>query len=276
MAGQRIIGKKRSESTAFAVILFLSFLLIGVIALFFILINDAAAELTANVNHNHIKIDFFYHGSSVSVGGISEPDTDLIIKITSPEGHEVLKQKGKVAGLLWMNTGTLKFENVPNLYSVHSTKKIDELLYQEEMDKYAIGYPALEKHVEISPVSKEEEKNRWFNEFVKLKESSKLYMSSSGKITTTLKDGKQYYYILTDWPYQAPPGDYIVTVYAVKNRKITEKTDAKVQVEQVGIVKTLSNMAKKKGALYGVISIVAALIAGFGVGLIFRKGGGAH
>jgi hypothetical protein len=35
-------------------------------------------------------------------------------------------------------------------------------------------------------------------------------------------------------------------------------------------------MAKKNGALYGVISILSALGAGFGVGLIFRKGGGAH
>ena len=47
-------------------------------------------------------------------------------------------------------------------------------------------------------------------------------------------------------------------------------------VEQVGIVKTLANMAKNNGALYGAISIVVALIAGFGVGIIFRKGGGGH
>jgi hypothetical protein len=35
-------------------------------------------------------------------------------------------------------------------------------------------------------------------------------------------------------------------------------------------------MARKNGALYGVLSILAALGAGFGVGMVFRKGGGAH
>jgi hypothetical protein len=35
-------------------------------------------------------------------------------------------------------------------------------------------------------------------------------------------------------------------------------------------------MAKNNGALYGIISIMAALGAGFGVGLVFRKNDGAH
>lgn len=57
----------------------------------------ASAMLTAKANHDHITIDFFYHGSSVSVKGESDPGVDLIIKVTSPEGHQVLKQKGRSA-----------------------------------------------------------------------------------------------------------------------------------------------------------------------------------
>jgi hypothetical protein len=55
-----------------------------------------------------------------------------------------------------------------------------------------------------------------------------------------------------------------------------EQAEAKVSVEQVGTVKMLSTMAKSKAALYGFLSIGIALGAGFGVGLVFRKGGGAH
>lgn len=238
--------------------------------------SSASAELTIKANHDHIKIDFFYNGSTVSVAGDADSGTDLIIKIASPEGHEILKQKGKVAGILWMNTGTLNFEHTPNLYSIYSTKKIEDILSTEEADKYVIGYPALSRQMEIAPALNGDERTKWFDEFVKYKESLSLYKTSSGKISTTEENGKQAYHILTDWPYQVPPGDYLITVYAVKDKKILEKAEAKVMVEQAGIVKTLSNMAKNNGALYGIISIVAALGAGFGVGLIFRKGGGAH
>jgi uncharacterized protein (TIGR02186 family) len=254
---------------------------IGFIILFAVCIVVSAfglssAELTATANHDHINIDFFYHGSSVSIRGVSDPGTDLIIKIASPEGHQALKKRGKVAGLLWMNVGELKFENVPNLYSLHSTKKLEDILTPEETEKYVLGYPALEKHVAISPLSTREEKDRWFNEFLKYKQASNLYTTDYGKVLTTMQDGKQQYYILTPWPYQAAPGEYIVTVYAVKDKKIIETAETRVQVQQVGTVKTLATMAKNKGALYGILSILAALGAGFGVGMVFRKGGGAH
>ncbi len=237
----------------------------------------ASAMLTAKANHDHITIDFFYHGSSVSIRGESDPGVDLIIKMTSPEGHHVLKQKGKVAGLLWMNVGQLKFENTPNFYAVYSSKKLEDILTQEEREKYTLGYAALQKHVEISPVANAEEKAKWFEEFVRYQENSHVYTASDGKITTTMNaKGNQEYYILTDWPYQAAPGDYIVTVYAVKNGKVIEQAESKVNVEQVGTVKMLAGMARNSAAFYGILSIGIALGAGFGVGLVFRKGGGAH
>jgi uncharacterized protein (TIGR02186 family) len=237
---------------------------------------QASAELTAIANHDHIKIDFFYHGSNVSVRGISDPDTDLIIKISSPDGHQEFRQKGKVGGLLWMNVGTLNIEKVPSLYLLASSKKIDEILSKEAMAKDLLGYEAVENHVEMTPVKDENEKSKWFNEFVKYKENSKLYSMASGNITFTKENGKQNYYTLFEWPYQAPPGDYIVTVYAVKDNKVIEKAEQKVQVEQAGIVKQLAGMARNNASVYGLLSILAALGAGFGVGLIFRKGGGAH
>lgn len=238
--------------------------------------SSAFAELTIKANHDHISIDFFYHGSTVGVRGISDPDVDLIIKIASPDGHQALRQKGKVGGILWMNVGTIDIENVPSLYFLTSTKKIDDILSKDERAKDIVGYEALKDHVELAPVKNEDEKTRWFNEFVKYREHSKLYSVSSGNITFSQKDGKQNYYTLFQWPYQAAPGDYTVTVYAVKNNRIIEKAESKVQVEQAGIVKTLAGMAKNNAAVYGILSILAALGAGIGVGLIFTKGGGAH
>lgn len=254
----------------------------GYLAAAFLLINfgvpgTASAMLTAKANHDHISIDFFYHGSTVSIKGEADPGVDLVIKMTDRVGHHVMKQKGKVGGLLWMNVGMLNFERTPNFYAVHSTRKLEDILSPDEREKYTLGYPALEKQVAVTPAANEEEKAKWFGEFVKYKEASKVYATSYGNITTTAtKDGHMEYYILTDWPYQASPGDYLVTVYAVKNGKVVEQAESKVNVEQVGTVKTLATMAKNNAAFYGILSIGIALGAGFGVGMVFRKGGGSH
>ena len=262
------------------------FLIFAILILNLTFLDKAFAELTVDVQPNHIGIGFFYHGGKVNVSGITSPDTDIIMTITSPEGYQTLKRKGKVGGLFWMNTGTLNFEKVSSLYILTSTKKIKDILSKEEINKYLIGYEALENHIDISPVSNEQEKMKWWLEFVKFHEASKLYEISHGRIT--LKQGtagipaggegvkaKQTYCISSNWPYQAVPDTYTVTVYATRDGKIVEKAEKNVFVEQVGIIKFLANMAKDKGALYGIISIVVALSVGFSVGMIFRKGG-AH
>lgn len=239
--------------------------------------SSSSAELTIKANHDHIKIDFFYNGTTVSVGGVSDPGVDLVVKIASAEGRQTLRKKGKLGGLLWMNVGNLSFEHVPNLYFIHSTKRLDEILTPEEMDKYLIGYQSLERHTEISPLSDEKEKDRWFNEFIRFKEFTRLYSTSYGRISLSEGDKKQQaYHILLDWPYQAQPGSYTVTVYGIRDKKVIEKAESIMVVEQVGFVKALSTMAKNNGSLYGVLSIAIALVAGFGVGIIFRKGGGLH
>ena len=102
--------------------------------------SNASAMLTAAANHDHITIDFFYHGSTVGVKGLSDPGRDLVVKITSPEGHQMLKKKGKVGGVLWMNVGSLTFENAPNLYEVFSSKKIEDILTPEEQQKYLTSW----------------------------------------------------------------------------------------------------------------------------------------
>jgi hypothetical protein len=250
--------------------------IVALAALGLIAAAPARAELTAKANHDHITVGFFYHGSTVSVRGVADPDAELIIKIAAADGDEVLKEKGKKAGVLWMNVGSLEFEHAPKLYEIHSTKAVAELLPEAESDRYVLGYPALSRHVAIEPLSSGQEKAKWFGEYVKYKEAANLYATSSGKITFSQKDGKRQYYINTPWPFQAPPGDYVATVYAVKNGRVVETAASSVLVEQVGGVKYLAAMAKNQGALYGLFSILAALGAGFGVGLIFRKGGGAH
>lgn len=236
----------------------------------------APAALTVNTSSKSIDVDFFYHGSGIDINGVSGAGSDIIVKITSPEGHQTLKKKGKVAGILWMNVGDLKFEHTPDLFIIRSTKKIEDILNREEIDKYILNYPALMKSVEIAPDMDGPDRIKWFDEFVKFKEASKLYDLSSEGLETAANGEGQSYQIRLDWPYQAPPGDYTVMIYEVKDKKIINNTSSIITVQQTGVVKTLSEMAKNNGALYGIISIAIALAAGFGVGMIFRKGGGAH
>jgi hypothetical protein len=65
-------------------------------------------------------------------------------------------------------------------------------------------------------------------------------------------------------------------VYEIKDKKVIAKTESKVRVERVGMIKSLVNMARDKAAEYGAIAVLVALGAGLTVGTIFTGGKGAH
>jgi uncharacterized protein (TIGR02186 family) len=253
-------------------------LIFGVLISNLALSGDASALVTVKTSDDHVKIDSFYHGSTVNISGLTNPaDADVVIKVSSPEGTQILRKKVKAAGLFWMNGGELKFEHSPSVYLLYSTGKLDDILSQEDRDRYVIGYPALSRHVDITPVANQDEETTFFNQFVNFKEASHLYSVSPQKFSRTVKNGKQAYSIQLNWPYEAPPDNYLVTVYEIKNKKVIDKAESHIVVKQVGAVKTLYNMARNNGALYGVLAVMAALTAGFIVAVVFpKKAKGAH
>lgn len=236
----------------------------------------AARALTARANHDDIKINLNYHGSTVSVSGECDEGVDLIVKISTEAGHEKLMRKDRMAGVVWMNVEELTFEETPYLYILRSAKAPEEMLNREQLLANNIGYVALTENAEIKPAPDPATRSALFGEFIKYKEAKSLYSQSVEGVEMKPGNGGQTYTAVLEWPYQVPPGQYQVTVFAVKNGEVVDKAVTQVTVEEDGIVKTLADMAGENGALYGIAAIGVAISAGFGVGMIFGKGGGAH
>lgn len=229
----------------------------------------AFAQLTTKLSATQISIESFYHGSELKVSGKTDAGMDLVIKVASPDNTDSLKTKAK-SGPFWMNKGEIKFKNAPDVCFVFSSKNLKDILSAEEMDKYVIGYPALRKHIKIEIGSEVISNADWFNEFVKFKEAAGLYGVYTKGITVTRSSNQASYNAKIDWPFQIAPGNYTVFVYEVRNSKVVDKAQENLVVEKSGFVKTLADMAQKNGAMYGALAIVVALIAGFGIGLIFK------
>ncbi len=246
--------------------------LLAVIACCFLCVTNAGA-LTCETNPGKIPITLGYHGTKVEISGKDLTANDLIVQIHSDLGEEHLKYIGKAGGIFWMKLGNMIFENVPAVYLVYSTKPIHDIIPHETCKELSISFDALRKKAEIKSDLKNLDREKWLNEFLKFKKEQHLYHEESGIIHV---DSANHSYTVTiDWPFEAPPGEYYVEVFAIQDGKVVDKAESKIKVERVGIEKTLSHMAFEKPALYGIIAIVVAIVAGFGVGMVF-KGGGGH
>lgn len=248
-------------------------LLVLFLGIWLLFMGQARASVTCEIVPNYIPIHFFYSGAQVKIFGHSDHPADFVVVIQDEAEKVTLRRKGKVKDLFWMNVGEITFEPVPTAFMVFSNKPLDQILDESEQTQYDIGYAALFKKVKVKP-DPGPERAKWIKEFIKFKEKLHLYREKFNTIEVKPEGQSYSYHLELHWPFQAPPRVYTVTVYAIQDGKVVDTCKKTIKVEKVGLLKTISDLAFQKPALYGIIAIVIAVFVGVGVGLIFSSKGG--
>ena len=251
-------------------------LLVSAIIVSILLMGKHALALTSEVAPQDISINLLYHGSKLAIKGRSNSNDNLLIKISSEPTDAHMKYKGKAAGVFWMKLGDVSFENVPSAYILASSGAINSLLSREEQIKEGIGFAAIRASSKMESSVPGMDQARWFDEFIKFKESEKLYQVKEGAINLVQDAQGTEFGLDLKWPYQAAPGTYNIEVLTVRNGAVVDRTETSLTVARAGMVAQLSNLAFNHAAVYGIIAIVVAMLSGFAVGALFKKGGGAH
>ncbi len=251
--------------------------LVGMTVLLLIPVLCAAAPTTGkqihiNLSQKIISISTFYNGTTLEVKGSVPEDNDALI-VVSGHKHDVhLKEKGKVAGFLWMNKTDVSLENTPAVYMVYSPEGATKKFLNAET---GIGYKALVKDISIQPES--EDKAFIFSEYVKLMEKSGVYaINESSIVYGSVKKGMKEFSVTLSIPSKMTPGTYSVKALAVKNGTTVSETSEDLNLELTGLPATIAKLAYGSPLLFGFMAVFIAIATGLLIGMIFRGGGGAH
>jgi len=230
----------------------------------------ASAEL--KLDKTTIDIGTFYNGTTIQATGTVPEGSEAVIRLSGQPQELHLKKKGKAGGLLWMNIADLTFENVPKIYMLYTSAAGEGYLTDTTL---AFTLPSLQDRIEILPAN--EDKAFYFNEFLKLKKHEKVYAEYPGKITYgEQRDGGRQFSVTLQIPPRMSADDYAVDLFAVQDGRVIEDVSEKLNVEMVSFPKMLSQLAFQRGTLYGILSVLIAVAAGFLTGVLFRSKGGAH
>jgi uncharacterized protein (TIGR02186 family) len=232
--------------------------------------------LRAAVIPDHIVIDAFYDGSSVSITGTLPSDCDAVVRMTGETVNLRMKKKGKVFGILWMNLDTLTFEAVPSVFMLNSAKKIEELAETRKKDApvWQIGLTSLSDRIIVKP--ERADRNDLVSELLKLKEHEGLYSGSRDIRYTPAKEDKKRFETDFKIPPKLPPGNYKIEAFAIRHGDIAAQYEHPLTVKLEGFPKILSELAFQHSAMYGVLATLIAVVAGLLTGVIFGSGKGGH
>jgi len=231
-----------------------------------------AENVSVAVSPPEIAISAFYNGTTIKATGTIPAGSDAVLCITGPGEVVHLKKKGKVAGLLWMNTGKITLENVPAVFMVYTTPTVAKMI---NLPTINLGYWSVKDKVKLKPVSASKE--FLFKEFIKLKEEEGVYSIDKESIKySDGPDGLRHFEINVQVPPKMKPGKYMVEVSAISNDSVLGRAKTHLSLKLVGFPAWIASLAFGHELLYGSMAVLVAIAAGLVMGVLFKDKGGAH
>ncbi|MDA8217141.1 MAG: TIGR02186 family protein [Dehalococcoidales bacterium] len=220
-----------------------------------------------------VEVDINYAGAQVKLSGRAPAGTGMVAVVSSKPSPESISKKGKRLGFLWMTTGQVEVENVPAVYLVYSSGKLDGLVAADEPVRGRLdsAFPLVDASVldvdHDDTVLSAETAQPYLEGLQDIRQSEGLYGVHEGGI----EPGDEGWQATVDLPAAAPPGAYAVTAYFVRDGRVVDEETASFVVEKAGLVSTLANLAHGNPSVYGGFSVFLAVILGLGVGRVFSQ-----
>ena len=83
--------------------------------------------------------------------------------------------------------------------------------------------------------------------------------------------GNSLFRVSLHFPTNVPVGEYKVRILLVSDKDVVSTGTTRLDVGKSGIEASVYDFAHKHSALYGIVALIIAVVAGWGAAAIFRK-----
>ena len=232
----------------------------------------------ADVSSRAIAITSAFTGTEIVVFGSvlhsRQPSAeagyyDVIAVLEGVPEPIVTRRKSNVAGV-WVNTDSFDFESVPSYYAIASTRPIEEIADEAFLKQHAIGLdyarlsPAARSVVNSSP----EDLKAFKEAVVRIREKDGLYFKADYAVIFI---GKSLFRASIALPANVPVGPLTARVYLFREGELLSSFQQQVRLEREGLERLLYWFAMRYPALYGLVTVMVAIIAGLLASALFRR-----
>jgi uncharacterized protein (TIGR02186 family) len=221
----------------------------------------SSTPIISGISKNEIKIDSKFNGEKILLFGAKNDSGNIIAVVRGPKHDFLLNKKEKFFGI-WHNGNQVKFHDAYSFYNLFSDFLGKELNQQSLVD-FEIGKQNLPLHT-----SEKTSNNIIDRKFFDLMEKQNLYSSSTDSIVF-LDD--TLFSLAINFPANILEGVYNIEIYLVENDSVISFQSIPIYVNKVGFSSEMAQFAKNQRVVYGLSSIIIAILVGFFINYIFNR-----
>ena len=224
-----------------------------------------ADPLVVDLSNHLVAITTGFTGTNVLLFGAVENEGDVIVTVRGPDQDMVVRKKERKAGI-WVNSESARYKNVPAYYASASNRPMDIIAPPDTLLDYRIGLQN-QRFVTENKLSNEEQV-LYREALLRNMQNAGLFGQRPAKISFL---SNQLFRTDIHFPANTPTGTYTISVYLIRDGKIASVKTTPLVVSKTGISAEVYEFAHRYSALYGIIAVIIAVIAGWIASVAFRK-----
>ena len=182
-------------------------------------------------------------------------------------------RKRRVFGL-WMNGAPVRFSEAPSFFAVLSNRPLRSIANPEAIWRYQLDPAASAELASAVPAGGDPSAYR--AALVRLRRAQGLYQEYYGRAAPDQRGGLTMYQgglfrAVVRLPANAPIAQYHADTYLFRDGRLISAQRIPIGIARVGIERRIHDLATNASFLYGLVTVLVALAAGWAAAFFFRR-----
>ncbi|TFL19408.1 TIGR02186 family protein [Jannaschia formosa] len=232
----------------------------------------AAEEVVADLSQDRVSISTSFSGSEILIFGAIkrsappplQPPLAVIVTLEGPDEEVIVRRKDRVAGI-WVNVEGIEVERAPSFYAVASTRPLEEALSHTDDLRWRIS--TAQKLRAIDATSTAVNASAFLDALVRVRQAEGVYTRAEG--TVQLRDDTLFSTQIA-LPSALTEGNYETRIFLTRGGRVIDSYATSIFVSKVGLERFIYGLAHDQPLVYGILSLVIAIAAGWIASAVFR------
>ncbi|CAM3081797.1 Transmembrane protein [Sphingomonas antarctica] len=199
-------------------------------------------------------------------GRVPDERIDVAVVVKGPSQSILVREKQKLAGLIWANAGSARFRSAPSFYAVASSRPLKQIVDAKTAAIYELGLGNLQ----LSPATAAlpEERLRFESGFVDLRRRGEYYTARPGSVEISQD---VLYRARVTIPPRVPTGRYTAETFLIRDGKVVAAAERVIEVRKSGFERFVTVAAARQPLLYGLAAVILSIGLGWAAGAVFSR-----
>ena len=232
----------------------------------------ANEEIVLGLSQAEVSITTNFNGSEILVYGAVKrdqpipdgPELQVVMTVSGPSEPVIVRRKEKRFGI-WVNTEAVEVDRAPSYYAVVTSAPMADVLKRTEDLRHKVTIDRAIRSVGAPDTI--DNAASFTDAVIRIRRDEGIYATLPGAVEV---DQQTLFDTSIALPANLIEGAYAVRVLLMRDKQVVSEFETAIEVHKVGLERWLYNLAQDHALLYGLLSLVIAVAAGWLASTVFR------